>query len=517
MRKKVWEMVVRPVIVAAMFGTVAVSLVHLAGFFFPEWNGTYLVVAVIVVSLEASYSRRLLQAAGLRGAERFYFRLTELLTLFILLKAGTYVGLSWRAIITEIRAWPHNPLLIFDLEVLLGFILILIVWDLTNQTMDELARINERPVLRSTYVHPRQRLAERFFTGGILLLLLAGLTHVGLSEVLRLNRPAMPGIVFNVLLYFLLGLLLLGQTHYDTLRRRWQLEEMTVASELPRRWLVYSLALIGVGALLAAVLPTSQTVGLFELLDVLVSALAMVIFILWYILFVLFLLLMLPFYWVFSLFTSNDLRPPDGPPPVPPAVRNALEAGAGPAWFEVLRSLLFWALLLGGTGYILRSYLADHPELRHAVTQVRALHVLGQLLTRLRRWLGGWREAVTHRLPERLQFHRTRPASLRHPFKLFRLGSLSPAERVRYYYLSILRRAGRQGYPRRDSQTPYEYEETLRPALLDDRDDLEALTDAFVEARYSRHELTTDELHDIADVWKRVRTAIRRLNRNTGA
>lgn len=519
MNKEFWlHTIFRPLVVAAMVGSVAVSVVGLIRIFFSEWSGVYLVGATVLASLEASYSRRLIRARGLRGLDKLYFRVVELLTIFILLKAATYVGLEWSAIVADVRSWPQDPLSIFSLETIFAFGLVFISWDLTNQTMSELERVNERPEFRTSYVHPRESLGERYFLGGIILLTTAGITQIGLTELLDLERASVHGILVNVLVYFLLGVVLLAQVYYDTLRKRWQTDEIDVTPELPRRWIVYSVVLVLVGAFVAFVLPTGYTVGIFGIIDVFLGILGSVMGLLWYIVMALFLLFMLPMLFLASLLFGEEMTPPDiGPPPelIPPATTAS---GGGPAWFELLRSLIFWLVVVGIVAYILRLYLRDHPEVRHAITSLWPLRVLRRLLLALRRWFGDWSEAVAARLPRDLGIRfRGGTAGSGRSRRLFRLSELSPSERVRYYFLSIVERAGRYGVPRRRSETPYEYEQTLERKLRRAQREMADLTDAFVEARYSRHDIDADELARITEDWKRVRAAIRELKREREA
>lgn len=516
MTKEFWlETVFRPLVIAAMLGSIAISVVGLARIFFPDWNGLYLVGACILVSLEASYSRRLIRNRGIRGRERLYFRITEILTIFILLKAATYVGAGWREILADIRTWPRDPLNILNLEIYFAFGLVLISWDLTNQTMSELERVNERPRFRGLYIHPRQALAERYFLGGILLLFVAGLTQIGLGEIMNLDRPSVPGVFLNVLIYFLLGMVLLGQVRYEELHHRWRLEKITVAAELPRRWAVYSLVLISIGAGIAFFLPTGYTVGLFAIFDLVFQLFGIIAGVLWYAVILLFFLLMLPFYLLAQLLLGDEVEPPAmvRPPQLAPPPAAAGGSG-GPAWFELLRSFIFWVIILGIIVYILRIYLQDHPEVREAIVNMWPLRMLRRLLGGLRIWFGAAAESVASRLPRDFGFQLWRGDNgAGRSFRFFRLGDLSPTERVRYYFLSVVKRAGEQGLPRRSSETPYEYKASLEQELHEARAEMAELTEAFVEARYSQHDIDRDELARITEDWKRVRAAIRDLKR----
>ena len=52
-------------------------------------------------------------------------------------------------------------------------------------------------------------------------------------------------------------------------------------------------------------------------------------------------------------------------PTEPPSRPFPIDSGgyAGPDWFQILRSLVFWVIALGIVFYVVRSYLRDHPEL----------------------------------------------------------------------------------------------------------------------------------------------------------
>src|SRR6185369_10880959 len=96
--------------------------------------------------------------------------------------------------------------------------------------------------------------------GGVLLLL-SGLELVGLTEVFNLHRAPITGLVGNVLLYFVLGLVLLSQVHYERLAARWEAQGVRIPSELAGRWLRYTVTLVAVAGLLAFALPTGYTAG----------------------------------------------------------------------------------------------------------------------------------------------------------------------------------------------------------------------------------------------------------------
>jgi hypothetical protein len=93
---------------------------------------------------------------------------------------------------------------------------------------------------------------------------------------------------------------------------------------------------------------------------------------------------------------------------------------------------------------------------------------------------------------------------------------LPPREQVLFFYQAFLRRSGEHGLPRHPSQTPYEYSGSLKvgmQALEDDPsawEDLTSLTDRFVEARYSKHEITPSHASLARRAWEHIRRYLRK-------
>ncbi|GAB4538434.1 MAG: hypothetical protein Kow0063_26230 [Anaerolineae bacterium] len=504
------ENLFRPLVIGLMFACISFSLVGLVRLFFPAWNGTYLTLVCILAALEAHYSYRLIRARSLRGGEMLRFRLVEIAIFFLLVKIGGYFGDSWVTVMAEVRSWPGYLYRLFDLETMAAFTLAVLSWHVSTQTSRDFERLNEPPVFHRYYVPPMESLTGRFFWGGAILLFTAGLTRIGIAQLLNLRRPSVPGLVLNVLVYFLLGLVILGQVRFATLHKRWEAGKIKVAEDLPRRWVRYSLALIGLAACLAFLLPTGYTLGLLEVLG---WTLSLILGILAFAATLLFWLILLPFAWLLSLLGIEPISPDSLQRPVRP-LSPGLVAQESPAWFQVLRSLVFWAIAVGMIFYVVRGYLRDHPELLEGLARLRLFRALRYIWAALRRWLRGWGSIIQERLPTgwTLGLRRSKQTP-RQPFSFFRLGGLSPRAQVLYYYLSVLQRAARQGFPRQPAQTPLEYRGTLESSLPAAREDMELLTYAFIEARYSQHPVEAEDARRIRMIWQRVKGALQALKR----
>jgi hypothetical protein len=273
--------------------------------------------------------------------------------------------------------------------------------------------------------------------------------------------------------------------------------------------------LVSLAALAAFLLPTGYTVGLLDVVAALVYGLGYLATWFGMLLWLIFSLLLT----LFARLFGDEPPPPPSPPPSlelpePGAGATNLD-GASPHWFEILRSLVFWSAALAMVFYVIRSYLRDRPELLEALVSLRPIRAMRDFLANLWRRLTGLAEAIAERAPREFSWRRTHRKSPEMPFRMFRLGALSPRERILYYYLSILRRAGQLGFPRHRAQTPHEYSQAIEPHLEGTEKEMFALTQSFVEARYSRHAF--DRLQDrrVRAEWRQVKAALRALRHKT--
>jgi hypothetical protein len=182
--------------------------------------------------------------------------------------------------------------------------------------------------------------------------------------------------------------------------------------------------------------------------------------------------------------------------------------------------LIFWAIVLGLLFYLFRRYLRDHPELRESLVAVRPVRALRRGWAALWRWLKMWTtrlgQTVGERLPRRLSRRLRRAAPVVGLPRFLRLGGLPPREQVMRYYANILRRAREQGLGRGRGQTPFEYQATLEAGLSQAQQEIEGLTQAFVEARYSPHEVEAEVVTGVRAYWARIKKALRRRGRERG-
>lgn len=408
------------------------------------------------------------------------------------------------------QALPYAPLL-------------LVAWLLGRLMAADLGRLGEPPLHDMRYVPPERRLAFGVFAGGAILFLLSGLTHSGLAAGVHVPQVAGSVSLLTVLAYFVCGMVLLGRVRYALLQSRWEDRGMAIAPQLGRRWLASSLLVLAL-LVLGTLALSGRSDGLQSVPPAVVTQ-------------------------VQHLFAPSaphqHSRAPSlhqGPYKVTVyqhggrvywpwrgipigegnlqrhccilsevIVRHSGQLPEGPrgtgSWGlpAPLTITLFTALLITSVLILLYAYRRVRHRrtmwprgLRSAVTRlglgklpaslravVRAWHrILGALLTRSRRLVRG---NLSRRHPGE--------GSGQSSLGVGRPGRLAPREQVLYYYVSMLRRARREGLGRKRSQTPTEFLGEMAERLPGVSDDLEVLTEAFIEARYSQHPIEGTTVH----------------------
>jgi hypothetical protein len=96
-------------------------------------------------------------------------------------------------------------------------------------------------------------------------------------------------------------------------------------------------------------------------------------------------------------------------------------------------------------------------------------------------------------------------ASMLGVLRQFGLGrELFTALTIRRIYAQMEKLAGTRGYPRTLSETPYEYQQQLRRAFPDFREDIERITEAYIAVRYGEIPEDPAELERVRAAWQRL-------------
>lgn len=505
-------------LVCAMLACAMITLVEFGHYLVPDWRAGYLPWVTIVFCLDAMYTKRAIRKIALFSLEWAIFRGVEIVVLLLGLKVLLYLIRGPAQLWADLAGGPQVFLEnFFDGDYLVSAGLLLLAWMTAGDFAEDLGELEgDESLLAGDYAVSisqerkgvRRRLMNRIFSLGIGMVVLVTLMRLDLEGILGI-RPAMRATILNVVLYFMFALVLFSQTQFAVLRATWSTERIPQNLNLGTRWLRYSaIFLLGL-AVLSVLLPTSYTLGFLSLLGILLSWLLFAIAWFWQLLVALFLLLA-------SLFGVKQSGPRTGPAPPPPTPSAGLPASTAAApWFELLKSILFWALFLGVIGFSAYQYLKQHKELWLKIRQLPGAALINRFWTSLLALLRGANRALASAVEagiRRVRLGRA-VATRGSPWRFISLRRLSSRQKVLFYYLAMLRRAGERGFPRQPQETPYEYRITLSSSLTGADQDLASMTEAFVEARYSPHKVTVEQAGWVKRWWERIRRSLRTLRK----
>jgi hypothetical protein len=489
----------------------------------------YLALICFGVSLDRLYTYRSFKKHSLFGSEWWIAFGSHFVVIVLLIKVivGLSHGLS--TFIAEIPLWRRGFVDYFlNPEFLFAMIVGVLTWlvsGLFAEILDEMgldqALIRQEMMAQVQSEKPpaRERLQSLVFGLGSILVVITALIRVDIRAffespeniVIRDISP-LEGGGWSTLLYFMLGLALLSQTQFISLNTRWSLQGVPVQRKLAGRWALYSLVFLLVITLVVSILPTSYSLGLLSTLNIVIQFFVQILsFIVQLIFAGIMFLVSLPY-------LISGRQPPapvesSGAPTIPePVFDLPSEAVSEFPWIELVKSVLFWSIFLGIIIFALVHYLRQHREILEQLRKIPGWKLLEQFWGWLRSFFGG----VNQRVSDLIQTGRKRIQARRSSSPIAEIGAflnvrrLNPRQRIYFFYLALIRRGGEHGLARREAQTPSEYASVLEDALPSVDDDVESITDAFIQARYTRQEIELDDANLVKKYWDRIRRALRR-------
>jgi hypothetical protein len=495
-----------------------------------SWRLGYVVPFALLVAVEGVYSTLQRGRPEWRDRRGLLLRLAELVTILLVLRLAVWTFSTGLPGPDQVALWLVHPAAVLDAQFLAVGVVLIFAWGLAigvtadflelaiqpdefaayeTHSWDE-SRSHQRAVRAKSRLETVTQFTWRWGWGGGLLVACAALSRTSFAlagpsglkfTITGTNLP--PDIVVALLCYFIAGLILLSEGRLAVLRGRWYNQGISVMPGVLKRWHLSSVLIILMVALVAALLPLGRTGPLATALEYVFGlmaragqvALAVILF--------LFTVLLWPLRFLFS--SSDQQQPAQAPPrfEMPPPQQAA---GHLPPW---LGGAIYWTLILGVLAYLLLSYLSAHGLL--------AGFSRGRWLGLRFWWRARWARAsasarkATEGLRERLRLRR--PSPLAPAGSSIHLGSLPPAAKIRYFYLSTLQRAAQRGVARPPYKTPLEFGQDLTGEWPEAEVDFRELTEAFLAARYDRRTIPADRARAVQRVWRR---ALRSLRRNTG-
>jgi hypothetical protein len=505
------------VLVAAMVTCLSIGILQFARQLVPGFDGSYLPVIAALISIEALISWRRTRRWSDMDVMGMTYWVIEWVVLMVFIRVFLF---AWRGqYLAELNQFGDSFLAaFFDGDMWFASLIGLIVWAVSGLFEKDIIDIEgDVSVLRENEVGmvltdrrtTRRAMVGRVFGIGFLMVALVALTRIDF-QTLNLTAPRSRLDVANLLVYFLLSLAFFSQTNYAALRGIWAWNKIPVSKNMAKRWFGFSLVFLVVVAILAFLLPTNYTMGLLSTLKYAFDALM-------YLAYTAFVFLLTPLLaligWLMqAMRTGGEI--PNETPPEPPLFGSQPERPViALPWLEVLKSILFWGLLIGITGYAFYQYARQNKALVAWVSHVPVLRwlggIFGWMLDRLRGLKDGLEGAIKSGL-ERARRVAEERRSLRQA-GFVSLRRMTPRQRVIFFYLALVRRGAESGLPRRPDQTPIEYAHSLEEGLQGAENELEAMTDSFLEARYSLHEVTPEKASTVRQLWDQVKRRLRRI------
>lgn len=517
-------------LVALMMACAALTVVSMLSHLFPPWQPWFIAVICFLVALDRLYTYHIYKDMTFLGPDWIADMATQWFVILVIAKLITSLSRGLEAFWAEIPLWQKDfATYFFNNEFMMVLVIVILTWLVCGNFASLLNEIGlsqaliEQDAFIAAQGKPsaRERLLSLFFTTGSILVLFTALARLDLRAILAgrsgsffVELPALAGGGASTLLYFMLGLALLSQTQLMALHVRWNIQRIPVSSKLAGRWALYSALFLVAMAVVVSLLPTSYSLSplavLGYLLNLIFILLVFVLQVVFQFVLAIILLVLTP------LFLLLGLKAPDNgegvkPPDLPPPPTNAGNAPLTPDWFEYVKSLAFWAVFLGLLIFAVTQYLRQHDEALDALRRLPGWRFLEQAW----QWMRGLWASARSSVSRVVAAGRERLLSSSLPARellgngFINLRRLDPRQQVTFFYLALVRRGAESGLSRRESQTPYEYAATLERALPDADQDIDSLTDAFIEARYSRRPVPPEKASLVKRTWERLRKALR--------
>jgi hypothetical protein len=358
----------------------------------------------------------------------------------------------------------------------------------------------------------RQRLVNLIFIIGGVLVVITSLLRSDIQARLGFSSTNNIGI-YNVLAYFLLGLIVLSLTQFSILRARWGLDKIPVHRNLVTRWIVFTfIFLMGLIAV-AAVLPTGYTLNFLSVLRQLASFLGILFGIIIAILSLPLVLIAALLSWLFGGGTNIEAGQQVQQLPVaPPATPQS-------SWLEFIKSLLFWVVFFGAIGFSIYYYIQVNKMHLSRLSHYPIIQKIITFWNWIREQVMGINRAVITAVESGVRRFRSIDRGLPKPksWEFISRRNLTSRQRVMLFYMMMLRRGEKSGIARAGGETPYEYARMLSSRISAQESeegpvvDVDMITEKFIEARYSTHIIDKQSASTVRLAWERIQRVLRQI------
>ncbi len=508
-------------LVILMLASASLTVVQLLQRLDLNYHSYYLPVVTVFVSLESIISSKVVRRKSDLNVYDLTYYFIEAIILMFLIKGLLYI-LGVGSFFQDLSMWQVDFFTYFFTDEFI-FVLIFsaVIWILARSFASDLFELEvDEAIYKGVEIEAypsdrgatNKRLMTRVFGVGFVMVFITALVFIDIQNLWANQGPPRSG-TLNVVFYFILALILLSQTHFARMRWVWAWEHVPIGPGMARRWVLYSLIFLLVVGSIAFLLPTRYTLGLLTTLNYIVNLLYNLISIFFYLLFTPLIMLI---GWIMSKIMGQAESTVEKTPQLLPPLEQQNQTPI--PWLEILKSILFWAVLVGIVGYAFYQYFHQNQELVKKISGFPLISWLARFAKWLRNLVGGWNEKIENAVQAQIRRFRTRLAAQQSslPLSFINLRRLSPRRRVLFFYLAMVRRGGETGIQRQPSQTPYEYAQSLKTGIPPENNvepDINALTESFVEARYTPHEISEEHAGVVRRYWERLRSALRKIRK----
>lgn len=479
----------RVIVLTLLAGAVAFA----AGSATPAWMPAWpLVIAASLGVLTAEVAAVIDIRMPRAGLARLRQSLAELGFLLVSAKTVALV-VDGRGILAQVGAWPDG---FFTGPTTITLAVAIAAWLAAGATIGDLARLGRPLSGDELEIPPLQALFVRFLGGASVILVLGSLGLTAWSELIRLNRAPVAGIVWPLLIYLPVGVLALGLARIRDAELRWESQRAVVHTAVRDRWAGRVIVVAVVVAAVLAILPAGDTSPVLRAAGAGASlvgdGLEGVID------------------WLRTRNPEGDADEDDiartAPEPTIPfqdrEVRPPIEPSEpliSPSARRVAERVALWVALAAVGIVIVREVVRARPVLRLAYRKGRERGVVAAVLAVLLAFPGVLADLLRSlrrgRRSERITGGVERVGGRADPAgapETTRASATDVRSRIARVYESFTEAGSERVGRRAGSETPHEYGARVSAAVPPVRPSEQALTALFEESRFSDHPLTTE-------------------------
>jgi hypothetical protein len=421
--------------------------------------------------------------------------------LFLLLQPNA--GNLWQTVLS----WQGNFLeSFFDVQYGLLIFFIFIIWALTRffspplYQLEEDQELMEQEKLGVTFndrQEARRNLMGLVFSLGFVMLAMTVVLKGDVQFIPFIKTPTRTFLIV-LMIYFALAFVFMALNQYAILKARWYFNDIQVNADLSKRWLLFTVVFIAIVILLTVFLPTEFSFGLRPVIQTIFNVIVYIFGIVQF-------LFLFPISFIISIFNTL-LGTQEGEQTIQPALPEFTPESSqatGPLpWWDLVRSILFWVVLIVLIVLAIRYTIRNHQGLKTFFDQIR----IKVWWSDFWKWVIRGFKKISEATAETVQkgFRQVKRFFAEREVKLPKLADLikrlPPRQAMILTYLEWVRWNKKNGLPRQSSQTPLEYAERLNNKWPGLKSDLTAFTADFITARYSRQEFDATQLNEAQDL-----------------